>query len=63
MGYGQAHADGASVLVKVRPGVRGRVVRVDLTEGQLTAPDLRVRVTLTEDTPTAATRDQAWSVA
>ena len=62
-GYGLAHADGANVLVEIRPGVRGRVVRVDLAEGRVMAPDLRIRVTSTEHLPAADAPDQAWSVA
>jgi uncharacterized protein (TIGR02677 family) len=61
--YGQAHAEGASVLVEIRPGVRGRTARVDLAEGRLTGPDLRVRVTCTDATVAAGTADRAWSVA
>ncbi len=62
-GCGQAHADGASVLVEVRPGVKGRIARVELAEGRLTAPDLRIRVSPAEVILTEGSRDQSWSVA
>jgi hypothetical protein len=62
-GCGQAYADGSSVLVEVRPGVKGRIARVELAEGRLTAPDLRIRVSLAQVIPTEGTRDQSWSVA
>ncbi|WP_285612257.1 DUF2397 family protein [Actinokineospora globicatena] len=50
-GDGRAHVDGASLRVVVRIGVPGRVVRVRLADGVLTAPDIRVRVTPSGDAP------------
>lgn len=47
-GYGEAHAEGASVLVRVRPVSPARRTTVHLAEGDLTGPDLRVTVTATE---------------
>jgi uncharacterized protein (TIGR02677 family) len=65
-GYGQARAEGANVIVEVRRGDRGRTVRVELAEGRLTAPDLRVRVTEADlGSPAAGKREpeRSWSVA
>jgi uncharacterized protein (TIGR02677 family) len=59
VGYGEAQADGAGVVVRVRPGVSGRRVTVSLREGELTGPDLRVVVVAAE----YANPSQAWSVA
>lgn len=61
-GYGLAHVEGASVVVEVRRGAKGRSVRVPLAEGQLTAPDLRVRVTPAESF-TADSSERTGSVA
>jgi Protein of unknown function (DUF2397) len=61
-GFGLARAEGASVMVEVRGGARGRSVRVDLAEGELTGPDLRIRVMPTEDLP-AESVERAGSVA
>ncbi|MFE0154695.1 DUF2397 family protein [Nonomuraea sp. NPDC059007] len=52
-GRGVVPVDGANVLVEVRPGVAGRTVTIELAEGRLTGPDLRVRVT-SIDSGTAA---------
>lgn len=65
-GCGQARAESANVIVEVRRGDRGRTVRVDLAEGRLTAPDLRVRVTEADLGPSAAGErepERSWSVA
>jgi hypothetical protein len=65
-GYGQARAEGANVIVEVRRGDQGRTVRVELAEGRLTAPDLRVRVTEAGLGPPAAGEREpgrSWSVA
>jgi uncharacterized protein (TIGR02677 family) len=61
-GFGLARAEGASVMVEVRGGARGRSVRVDLAEGELTGPDLRIRVIPTEDL-SAESVERAGSVA
>jgi len=61
-GFGLARAEGASVMVEVRGGARGRSVRVDLAEGELTGPDLRIRVMPTEDL-SAESVERAGSVA
>lgn len=58
-GCGQGQADGASVLVRVRPGDPDRIVSVALAEGVLTGPDLRIQVTPTEN----VTGQRTWSVA
>ncbi|MGV9380027.1 DUF2397 family protein [Nonomuraea sp. NPDC003707] len=59
-GCGIAPADSANVLVEVRPGVLGRTVTVDLAEGRLTGPDLRVRVIAIQSELTiVATRKRA----
>lgn len=61
-GFGVAQAEGASVIVEVRRGTPGRSVRVHLGEGELTGPDLRVRVIPTEDLSTESA-ERAGSVA
>jgi uncharacterized protein (TIGR02677 family) len=55
-GCGVAHADGANVLVEVRPGIAGRTISVELADGRLTGPDLRVSV-ITADSDAAAGTD------
>ncbi|MEW2352991.1 DUF2397 family protein [Spirillospora sp. NPDC029432] len=65
-GRGTGHADGASVLVEVRPGENGRTVSVDLAEGRLTGPDLRISITAAESAPAREAADadgRNWSVA
>jgi len=65
-GWGQARAEGANVIVEVRRGDRGHTVQVELAEGRLTAPDLRVRVTEADlGSPTVGEREaeRSWSVA
>ncbi|MFD1364408.1 DUF2397 family protein [Actinoplanes sichuanensis] len=47
LGYGQADAEGANVVVRVRPGDPSTRVTVTLAEGELTGPDLRITVTPT----------------
>ncbi|EIV92600.1 DUF2397 family protein [Frankia sp. QA3] len=54
-GYGECHAEGASVLVRVRRVSPERRVTVHLAEGDLTGPDLRVTVTATESSSAEAT--------
>lgn len=51
-GLGRAYADSANLQVMVRIGVPGRVVRVRLSNGVLTAPDVRVRVIPSTDVET-----------
>lgn len=48
LGFGSAVAEGANVVVRVRPGTAGRQVRVELAEGVLTGSDLRIRVDASE---------------
>jgi hypothetical protein len=48
LGSGSAVAEGANVVVRVRPGTAGRQVRVEFAEGVLTGPDLRIRVDASE---------------
>lgn len=48
LGYGEGQAEGASVVVRVRPGKPGVRVAVALAEGELSGPDLLVTVTPTE---------------
>lgn len=47
-GYGEAHAEGASVVVRVRLGRPGTHLPVRFPEGTLMAPDLLITVTATE---------------
>lgn len=58
-GRGQAQADRAGVVVRVRPGEPGEVVSVELAEGMLTGPDLRVSVTPVDTVASG----RSWSVA
>ncbi|MEU1377407.1 DUF2397 family protein [Streptomyces triculaminicus] len=58
-GVGSAVAEGANVVVWVRPGQAGRKVRVELAEGVLTGPDLRIRVDASEQASGAAERGVA----
>jgi uncharacterized protein (TIGR02677 family) len=63
-GTGVAHADGANVLVEVRPGVLGRRVSVELAEGRLTGPDLRISIVPADSGAVGRRRDgRDWSVA
>jgi len=61
-GFGEAHAEGASVLVRVRRGEPGRRVSVRLAEGVLNGPDLRVTVTATEQAGGLDDQDVALAV-
>ncbi|MFG1997482.1 DUF2397 family protein [Actinoplanes sp. NPDC048988] len=47
-GYGEAHAEGASVVVRVRLGHPGAGTAIRFPEGVLVAPDLLITVTPTE---------------
>ncbi|MEU4563943.1 DUF2397 family protein [Actinoplanes sp. NPDC023936] len=47
-GYGEAHAEGASVVVRVRLGLPGTCSAIPFPEGVLVAPDLLVTVTATD---------------
>ncbi|MFI0941349.1 DUF2397 family protein [Streptomyces sp. NPDC021020] len=58
-GCGAAVAEGANVVVRVRPGVAGRQVRVALAEGVLTGPDLRICVEASERRHRATVRGVA----
>ena len=60
LGYGQADAEGANVVVRVRPGDSDMRVTVALAEGELTGPDLRITVTPTgmEETTTVDASDE-----
>jgi uncharacterized protein (TIGR02677 family) len=61
---GISRADGADVLVVVRPGPLRRRVTVELAEGTLSGPDLRLSITASEPTSAEGTQDvQGWSVA
>lgn len=55
-GRGQAEADGAGVVVQVRPGDPHRRATVALAEGRLIGPDLRVRVTAVDHTAASGSR-------
>jgi hypothetical protein len=59
LGFGAAVAEGANVVVRVRPGMADRQVRVELAEGVLTGPDLRIRVDATERADEAVARGAA----
>jgi hypothetical protein len=59
LGFGSAVAEGANVVVRVRPGVANRQVRVELAEGVLTGPDLRIRVDASERASEAVARGAA----
>ncbi|MEL5960747.1 DUF2397 family protein [Streptomyces sp. CLV115] len=68
-GSGQAVIDDAGLQVTVRPGLPRTTVTVELAEGRLTGPDLRVSVVPADkspDVPRQATPDTAestWSIA
>ena len=49
-GVGIGRADDANVVFTVRPGIIGRTVTVELAEGKLTGPDMRIAITSTDST-------------
>lgn len=59
LGFGSAVAEGANVVVRVRPGMADRQVRVELAEGVLTGPDLRIRVDASEQAGEAVVQGAA----
>ncbi|QIK04716.1 DUF2397 family protein [Streptomyces sp. ID38640] len=66
-GVGRASVDDADLEVTVRPGQPRTTVTIELAEGRLTGPDLRVSVTPSGAAPAtgsaAAEPDESWSVA
>ncbi|MFJ7593023.1 DUF2397 family protein [Streptomyces sp. NPDC097617] len=68
-GYGQADIDDAGLQVTVRPGQPHTTITVELAEGRLSGPDLRVSVAPLGQSPTAQTQSAAhtaqesWRVA
>ncbi|MFE4674263.1 DUF2397 family protein [Streptomyces sp. NPDC056723] len=66
-GVGRAAIDEAGLEVSVRPGRPDATITVELAEGRLSGPDLRLSVTPQEQQPSLSTQppagEQQWSVA